>query len=111
MKPTIISSDNEYESPLRRALNKVQDVNVEAGINFLNAASKQASDAHGDGRYCTHHDDDPAHTEECYYPDQESRMENLKAFRDHLDKRITKLKSDVANKAEKQNEKSKHQGR
>jgi hypothetical protein len=27
----------------------------------------------GDGRYCTHHDDDPAHTKECYEPEFASR--------------------------------------
>lgn len=27
-----------------------------------------APTAGADGRYCTHHDDDPAHTTECYEP-------------------------------------------
>ena len=66
--------DNEYKSPLRQALDKGQDVDVPAGVNFLNQTSAQLTNT-------------------------QTPLELLKDFRNHLDRRIAELEPEQRSQA------------
>jgi hypothetical protein len=51
---------------LRQALVDHADVVRADTLSQPNDSVPLFAVAHADGRYCTHHDDDPAHTKECY---------------------------------------------